>query len=388
MLTALDANGVEQFVDQTDLNGAAPGGTSNPLPSGTTYTSMQAAMQAILDFANNDLAAIQTTMAGYAADFAAINTSWNDLLTVQWPNHQQVMDDEVDAWLARLSGSLSADGRVLIKKTPGNQLNWMYRFPKKTWQQVRPDLALGSGTMEAFVHGSGEYDWIAIDMFEPALVNGELVSQPGQVPYVNKNRDEFKALFAAQQFDTGNRHLWNVWERSVAIHEINQLGTDVLGNDAYGVSHEDGNAAGVCPIGTYILTGSMGPLSSHTGTAAGLYDLGGNVWEWVDQFESRSSVPWITPNNDIAAVMADSGLLMSDPAHLTSQSLQRAGIVSSGSAAEKGNFWINHGIDAGLLVGARWAYGAASGPFARSLSDAPSTRLAVISARGALVPSP
>ena len=66
-----------------------------------------------------------------------------------------MMDDEVDTWLARLSGSLSADGRVLIKKTPGNQLNWMYRFPKKTWQQVRPDLALGSGTMEAFVHAGG-----------------------------------------------------------------------------------------------------------------------------------------------------------------------------------------------------------------------------------------
>ena len=38
----------------------------------------------------------------------------------------------------------------------------------------------------------------------------------------------------------------------------------------------------------------------------------------------------------------------------------------------------------GLIVGANWTNGAASGPFARNLNNAPSNRNANISARGAL----
>lgn len=384
MRTILDATNTEQFLGQTDLNGSAAGGTANPFAN-ISYTSIEVAMQAILDFANNDLAAIQTTMAGITNDFATIQTAWDTLIQTTWPTELANMQTEVDDWLAKLSGSLSADGRILIKKTPNNQLNWMYVLPKRTYEQARPDLALGTGVQAAFIHNAGEYDQIAIDMFLPSLVDGELVSQPGRVPYVNKNRDEFKTLFAAQQFDEGVRKLWTVHDRAALLLETHKIGHNVLGNSAYGVSHDDTFIAGVCPTGIYTLTGSMGPQSSHNGLSAGVYDLTGNVWEWVDGFELTDSEAFMIANNDPAGAMVTTGEFMNVATHANSQVLQRAGIVSSGDANEKGNYWVTHTGQRGLIVGAHWAAGAAAGPFARSLSSAPSYRHSGISARGALV---
>lgn len=63
-----------------------------------------------------------------------------------------------------------------------------------------------------------------------------------------------------------------------------KLGTVPHGNNNYGEDYYHAYEHGVQPDGetSRILTGSMGPVSSHNFDNSGIFDLNGNAWEWTN----------------------------------------------------------------------------------------------------------
>lgn len=142
--------------------------------------------------------------------------------------------------------------------------------------------------------GIGDNPTVAVDSTTDVAV-----SLPGKVPWTVISHPNAKQACANRKINGVRCHLVTMKEWMTVVWLAKLLGHDIRGNNYWGRdyrdpdSHEYYGAVDVSlasyskqysPNKVYsrVLTGS-GPISwSHNGMANGIFDIVGNVWEWID----------------------------------------------------------------------------------------------------------
>jgi len=176
----------------------------------------------------------------------------------------------------------------------------MVYIPKMTYAQ----LGLGSSTAThpAFIIDGQEVDGIYISKYQNVVQNGRAYSLPGQDPKTSIN---FDSAIAACTAKGAGWHLMSRVEWAMLALWCKANGSQPKGNNNYGKDQsetvykaiptsKDGANTG------RVATGS-GPLSwSHDNSPSGIWDLNGNVWEWVGGIRLYNGELQILANNNAA----------------------------------------------------------------------------------------
>jgi len=302
----------------------------------------------------------------------------------------------------------------------------MVKIPKMTYAQ----LGLGSSTAThpAFIVNGTEVDAIYISKYQNIVQNGRAYSLPGQDPAVSMDNDQARAYCEAKG---AGWHLMTAMEWAAIALWCKNNGTLPYGNNNYGKDSRESNYKGIPSMGKYgdncrIATGT-GPLTwSHDRTPGGIWDLNGNVNEWLggfrlvygeiqvlvnnnaadsDKSQGASSAEWmaikasdgtfITPNGsgttsgsikmdwtsnhlqydtsisdsspgahdcDFEAITCSANI--SDAAKLLLQALAIFKYDSTSGAYEGDHIWFNNGeAERSFHRGGTWGYGVRSGVF-------------------------
>ena len=136
----------------------------------------------------------------------------------------------------------------------------------------------------AFVAGNRSLDGIYVSKFQNIVIEGMAVSLPDADPATQVDYDT--AVRLCQAGGSG-RHLMTAAEWGAISLWCRKNGTLPYGNNDFGrdvreehitarISYED-SAAGICRVAT-----GSGPVTwSHNCRSDGIWDLNGNVWEWI-----------------------------------------------------------------------------------------------------------
>ena len=157
----------------------------------------------------------------------------------------------------------------------------MVKIPKMTYAQL--GLGDSTDTFPAFIVDGVEKDYIWISKYQNIVQDGRAYSLPAQDPKTSIN---FDSAVAACKAKGNGWHLMTKVEWALLAWWCKRNGTMPYGNNNYGKDSRESNYKA---IPTYssggqtnrVATGT-GPLTwSHDKTLGGIWDLNGNVSEWV-----------------------------------------------------------------------------------------------------------
>lgn len=178
----------------------------------------------------------------------------------------------------------------------------MVKIPKMTYAQ----LGLGSSTAihPAFIVNGQEVDAIYISKYQNIVQDGRAYSLPGEDPKATIN---FDTALAACTAKGAGWHLMTRAEWAVLALWCKNNGTMPKGNNNYGKDAADSIYQAIPSMARdssnriqRVATGT-GPLSwSHDGTPSGIWDLNGNVNEWVGGIRLVKGELQIFANNNAA----------------------------------------------------------------------------------------
>lgn len=176
----------------------------------------------------------------------------------------------------------------------------MVKIPKMTYAQ----LGLGSSTAihPAFIVNGQEVDAIYISKYQNIVVDGRAYSLPGEDPKANISKDSALAACTAKG---AGWHLVSRAEWALLAQWCKNNGTQPKGNNNYGKDSTESNYKAIPTTKdgantAHVATGT-GPLSwSHDGTPSGIWDLNGNVSEWIGGMRLVKGELQIMANNNAA----------------------------------------------------------------------------------------
>ncbi|EGR1131319.1 hypothetical protein EFU40_05710 [Vibrio cholerae] len=205
---------------------------------------------------------------------------------------------KIDAsWLdwdsAAMAIVLASGGRLEVIKDAVGNAHLFGVWPIQTYEQLQiPDCPF-TGVIDVFRKQDGTFrSECRIAIHKSVNVGGRTVSRAGLAPYVNLNFDEFKTKASDL---SGGFTMLDVYHDAFINWQILSIiakgGQQPRGNTEWGRAHDmisevgrrvDGMLSNERTGNGATLTGS-GPNSwRHDGTALGVSDWVGNVWEWVD----------------------------------------------------------------------------------------------------------
>ena len=178
----------------------------------------------------------------------------------------------------------------------------MVKIPKMSYAE----LGLGSSTAihPAFIVNGQEVDAIYISKYQNIVQDGRAYSLPGEDPKAQIN---FDTALAACTAKGAGWHLMTRAEWAALALWCKKNGTMPKGNNNYGKDTADSIYQAIPSMARdssnriqRVATGT-GPLSwSHDGTPSGIWDLNGNVNEWVGGIRTVKGELQILANNNAA----------------------------------------------------------------------------------------
>lgn len=218
------------------------------------------------------------------------------------PLSQEVADR---AWAIIRSVETQTDGRMTVRFTKNGQISYFYIVPQFSCEDIAPDGSLGSGPHPAFIFNGNVEPYILVAAYQAAIVDGEVVSQPGLDPANTINYDQ--ALAACRENGAGWDLMSNLDWAAVALWCMAN-GYQPHGNTYYGLSHDkrfltgvrqDKQVNGLNSGIARTLTGSGGPQWNHDGLSSGIADMVGNVWEWVSGMKMVDGNVFLAAENGV-----------------------------------------------------------------------------------------
>lgn len=167
------------------------------------------------------------------------------------------------------------------------------------------DVIVGGSetTHPAFIVDGVEKDFIYISKYQNTVIDDRAYSLPMQDPRISVNFDQAKQF--CENKGKGWHLMTNAEWAAIALWCLKN-GYMPRGNNNYGADHSAAHERGVATLigsdgrANRVATGS-GPVTwAHNGDSSGIYDLNGNVDEWVGGFRTNAGEIQVIPNNDAA----------------------------------------------------------------------------------------
>jgi len=224
----------------------------------------------------------------------------------------------------RTSVEIASGGRNTVLYDNYGNPSIMVIIPKFKKESIDP--ALGTGTHEAFIVHGREVPEIFYPKYTNIILDGGCAcSIPGVDPKVEINFDD--ARNACVKKGKGWHMTSNAEWAAIALWSFKN-DTVPHGNNNYGVDISNPHETGVDAGNTYdqgriarVKTGS-GPVTwSHDHTADGVYDMNGNVYDWI------SGMKLI---NGKIYVVGEDGVPMNNFDTMESENVADAGWIASG----------------------------------------------------------
>lgn len=183
----------------------------------------------------------------------------------------------------------------------------MVKIPKMTYAQ----LGLGTSTdiFPAFLVDGVEKDALWISKYQNITQNSRAYSLPARDP---RAAITFDQAVAACKAKGAGWHLMTRAEWALLALWCKRNGTQPKGNNNYGKDNSETVYSAIPSMARdssgrvqRVATGT-GPVTwSHDGTPSGIWDLNGNVYEWVGGLRNVYSEVQVLVNNNAAIITAD-----------------------------------------------------------------------------------
>ena len=206
--------------------------------------------------------------------------------------------------LSNLALQCMAPNNELLYDDKGKP-SFMVKIPKMTYAQL--GLGDSTDTFPAFIVDGIEKEAIWISKYQNIVQDGRAYSLPAQDPRASIN---FNTAVDACKAKGDGWHLMTKVEFALLAWWCKKNGTMPYGNNNYGKDTRETTYSAIPKSLDSGKTGRVatgtGPVKwSHNWAADGIWDLNGNVWEWVGGVRTVYGEVQVLPNNNAASPEAN-----------------------------------------------------------------------------------